>query len=211
MAESHEWALKTAHERRRAGAFEEAGDYYSFEAYTSIGRSEFHEYEVGAGVAHMLYAVICYRLAGNEKRAENRCRQTVLVLEDLRESILEADIAIGLAYEFEGDVRLLGGLGEHEAAYGQARSHYEAAEATRPVSNVIAWMGEESHASNSMFLRRLATSIDWELSTDTLEEITNRSPVSRVEFKQAHLGEMVDELLDSGKWVWKGDETPDTP
>lgn len=91
---------KRGHECRREKQFVEAGDQYTHAAYTGFAESEFRKMtKLSSAVYWLLCSGLCYRLGDRLDRCQNRCRQGVLIAEDLRQGPFQDDALRGLRDE----------------------------------------------------------------------------------------------------------------
>lgn len=198
-----------ARARREAGDFGDAAAYYSAAAHGSIMEfrpaPSFVEDDdrpfpdpgrLAWGVRAVLLAALCYRLAETPARAANRSELGILVVEDTRdnEPIFERVQHQGWCHEAIGDLRLFGGLDDHDAAYAAAERRYEGTD------NPIQWQAEDEFEFLVQPLLRLADSVGHEIPEDTREKIRRRSLIDRIEYKREHYGDVVAAVLEAGNW-----------
>lgn len=174
-----------AEEAQTQGAFESAANNFTLAAYEILGSSncttaplEDDSTKVGRGLCSLLSSAVCYRRAGVEDRCRNRCHQGILVCEDIEDHVAAYAPQKGLMNEYIGDYRLIGDLGNHEAAYENARTIYE------ETDNHIGWQAEPEFELNMTFFLELAKSADVDIDRTTKASIKAESLVDRIEFKR---------------------------
>lgn len=183
-------------------AYAKAGDCYSFAAYWALGQSEYTAtMTLGSSLYWYLAASLCYRLADDIERAQNRCRQGILVVEDLREYVWEERVRIGLTYELEGDFRVLGNLGASDQVYENARERYVTCENTIG-ENVIGWMGEPEFELPMLLFLRAAAASDYDIDFETAAQLRDFSLIDRIEYKRVHFPAIVEQVLDRGHFEY---------
>lgn len=198
MVEEYQEYGKKAHIYLDQEEFTKAGDYYTFSAYSAIGSSEFEAtINLGGGITGLLTASICYRLAGKKDRSKNRCKQGILILEDLRDFVFKHDVQIGLTHELAGDFQAIGGLNGYEKSYDTAREYYVDCE------NPFGWMGEAEFELPAIFFLRLAASIDYPLDDQTASEIRNTSLVKRIDYKRENFHAVVQQVIEDGRFEYE--------
>lgn len=121
-----------ARERRRDGEYEAAGDYYTIAAHRGYAKTLPDSPWFGAGLFHLERAALCYELAGLSERRTNRCQQGILIAEDMIDRVFAESPEYyvdrarrGVWYEYIGDFRLIGDLGDPSSAYDEAIAVYE--------------------------------------------------------------------------------------
>lgn len=144
----------------------------------------------------LLLAALCYRLAGAEERAENRCRQGVLVARDLIDN--EGDFGgawqpphVGFCYEIIGDLQLFGELGGHQEAYENALDYYE------DVDNHLGWQSEPEFEDAILLFLNLAEEIGYGI--DAEDAVRYESLIERIQHKQTHYPNIVETVLERGE------------
>jgi len=181
-----------------------AGEKFTLSAYAEMGVSkyEYSAFWTPMGLRMLLMSGICYRTGNEERRCENRCRQGILITEDLREYETGHDAEVGIMYEFDGDFRLIGGIGDWKNSYN------EACEAYSRCDNPLGWNGEPSFSSNIKFLRDLVEASGKEIDFDNSlwQEITNTSFTARIEYKRKNLQDIIDEITEDG---WQNESYAD--
>lgn len=188
---------KRAHEAQKQGKYDEAADDYTAAAYVAIGTSEWtNRNHIGSGLASLLTASVCYRLAENPDRSSNRCKQGLLLIEDLRTNFFSEPVQIGLAHELAGDFKIIGELDDYRSEFAAAREAYE------ECSNHFGWMGEPEFELPINFFIRLAKAADWNLDQETELDISSRSLVDRIEYKRHHFSDILNTVLENGEFVY---------
>lgn len=158
--------------------------------YTSAALKKLHECEMNdfrkcsLGLVEALKASLCYRLDGNDQRAQNRCKQGIIVTEELRDYVATYEVQKALANEITGDFRLVGGIGDYETSYDEARQDYLVFENETTEDSLIGWIGEPEFDTNVHFMRNLMYSVDYEIDSGTELEIMVKSLVTRIEYKK---------------------------
>ncbi len=184
-------------EHRERGAFDEAGTYYTLAAYEKLGESGFETgmqaTDLGIGLHAMLSAALCFRLADDMDRCRNRCRQGICVAEDLRDHVFEDDPSKGLAWEFVGDFRLVGEIGDHDAAYDRAEALYGDEKEPRD------WITDPNFEWNIWFLLRMADSADHDIDEFRMYEMFNYLP-RRIQYKREEFEDLLGAVLQRGNW-----------
>lgn len=79
-----------ADSRRKSGEFADAGTHYTLASYEAFGKSGYRgTADISRGTYCLMSASLCYKLAGQDDRYQNRCRQGILIAEDLRDYVFE--------------------------------------------------------------------------------------------------------------------------
>lgn len=105
----------------KRGEFELAGEQYTRAAYESLAAGFIAE----DALDYMLRAALNYRLAGSMTRAENRCRQGILIGQDLQARDNYGSSEETLIQEFIADFHAVGRLEGATVAYETAIQMYE--------------------------------------------------------------------------------------
>ncbi|MFC7046963.1 hypothetical protein ACFQH6_17540 [Halobacteriaceae archaeon GCM10025711] len=194
-----------AHELRRAGEFEAAGNLYTRAAFEGLGVNEFTLGNTSRYLRPLLSAATCYRLAGDERTCRYRCQVGALLAEEIGERLLARstpenaydNARRGAWFEFVGDFRLLGGLDGADDAYERAKEIYrEAGDPETADSEVV-------HGVLLGYFYDVAAAVGHDTETFNLE-VSLRYPFSEwVEYKQAYLPDLLDTLFEQGEWVWE--------
>lgn len=186
-----------AHTALERGEHTRAGELFTAAAYVALGASEFeNRIAIGSGIASLLTACVCFHLGGETERGQNRSRQGLLIVDDLRVSTFEGPVQEGLSHELAGDFRVLGGFGGHDHEYEQALEGYE------QTTNPFGWMGEPEFELPITLFIRLARSADWDLDEKTELDILNRSLVDRIEYKKQHFPAIFRAVLENGTFTY---------
>lgn len=185
-----------ADEHRSQSEFETAGDYYSWAGFEGLGESELSregagQFAVSDAIGCMQRAALCYRLADDLERCQLRCRQGIVVAEELRKCVFDEDPEKGLADEYEGDFRVIGDLPGYEDAYMSAGRHYES------VPYNSGWEGETEFVTNYELFDELIQATDHEVPAYL--DLEFGFP-QRIAYKNAEFPTIVQELLDQGTW-----------
>lgn len=192
---------RSADARRRDRDFEEAGTLYTSAAYAGFGATHLSGFgQLSSGLVCLLSACLCYRLAGNSARTRNRARQGILIVEDIRDHIVETDLERALTAEYVGDFRVMAGIDDYASSYSRARDTYTSFEDSTTIEERIGHLSEECFSNNTVFLRRIRDATSVELDEELRKDIENRSPVARIDFKTERLPELVDMILSQSTW-----------
>ena len=204
-ARDHESA---ADDRRRRGDFAEAGDQFSAAAYAYLGLADSLP-TTGLGITNtefsFLPASVCYRLDARPDRATNRCKQGILIAEDVLERTLTVErpensydqARQGAPYEFIGDLRLLGQLDGVESAYDEAIRVYETA------GDPNTGYSEQEHMRLMSFLDLVGSGVGQPLDDEWRTGMAGATLTDWVEHKRAQLPVVLDQLLEKGSWRWE--------
>jgi hypothetical protein len=151
---------------------------------------------LGISVVYMTAGGLCFRLADAMDRSHTCCTQGTLFLQDILDHE-SADIAspqIGLYHEMIGDLRLVGGLGDHDAAYERAHERYRTADSD------LGWSMEDDFDDVMQFVLELADSVDYGISEETWEQIYRLSLEERITFKRDNYPTIINRVLEDGNW-----------
>lgn len=122
-----------ADDLRAEGKYELAAEYYSIAAFECFGDSipSVNGETASFGEELLLESVLCNAIAGNETSRQNRASMGVLIAEDIIDRELSEEFQDqydrsrkGAWYEFIGDFKLAGKLGDHETWYDKAEQQY---------------------------------------------------------------------------------------
>lgn len=206
--------VQYADERRGDELWITAGDYYcaaacgylsGFRAISEVDseKQELRGYrspkELGSWARSLVRAIVCYRIGDQPGRGmglgENGCR----IAEDLleHETDFEGSWArphVGLCHEVMGDLRLAGDLGGSRESYAEARAVYG------DVENHLGWQAEPEFELLILTMLEFGGSVGYTIDEDTKDTIKNESLVARIEYKQAHYGDIIDRVLEAGGW-----------
>jgi hypothetical protein len=197
--------IKSARRSRKSGDFHDAGELFTTAAYEWWGvqpRDGFGGFTAD-GTYSLLNAALCYKLAGEDGRCQNRCGQGILVAEDMHRWVhentdpsYEYDRARrGEWKEFVGDFRTI--AGDEEAAvtaYDEARSIYEIA------SKIDLEMVEEEQRWLMQFYRELIRGSGGNVQ-DWYDQRAKLTLPQWIDHKRIHLSRYYDRLLEKGKWA----------
>lgn len=106
---------------------------------------------VGAGLADLCLAALCYRLAGRDSRATYRGVEGAAAARDLR-TVFEEPVQRACLTEFVADCQVAGGLEGADAVYEDAASRYEA----DPVGDPVAWATTPLFESANLPIKQVA-------------------------------------------------------
>lgn len=179
-----------------------AGDLYTRTAYAYVASGP---YDPGGwtskGLYCLLLAATAYKVAGRDQLCENRCRQGILIAEDVSERALAGstpsniydDAKRGVWQEYIGDFRLVAGLDGADEAYDRATNVY--VEAGDPETSYA----EQETGWIMAYFREVARPTG--MDVETLSEVQMRYPMSEwVAFKRDHLPEALETLVKRGSW-----------
>lgn len=174
--------------------FLKAGDRFSLSAYEGMGERKYSAFWTAESLRMLLMAGVCYWAGEEERRRKNRCEQGVLITEDLREYETRYDAEVGVMHEFEGDFKLIGGLGGWEKSYDNACETYSKCE------NPLGWNSDPPFSSNIKFLKDLARASGEEvdLGSSLWQEIINTSFTARIEYKRKNLQKLIKKIAEDG-------------
>ncbi|QCJ46439.1 MULTISPECIES: hypothetical protein [Haloprofundus] len=195
--------VENAEAHRRRGEFSAAGDWFTAAAYEYLGDSPpgFPATTACKGEYMFLLAGVCYRLAGTRDQCVNRCKQGILVAEDLNARHLPVPedeywferARRGVWYEYIGDFRLVGELAGVEEAYTEAKRIYRLGE--DPESG----MAEQEHLYLFEFFERVVQ-VSAE-TDDEWREIRHHTPFTKwVDYKLNTLPDALDDLFTRNEW-----------
>lgn len=186
---------------RVANQYEKAGQYYTLAAHERFAQSEWDEFGVWFGPNYFLYAAVCYRLAGEKQRCENRCKQGTLLARDLRAQFGTEDAWRGLAYEIEGDFGTIAPGDSGTDSYETALKVYRRLESTTEIDGIIGWLSEDGFHHNIELLFQIADAVGSPVAESTKAELRSRSPTARIHFKRDRYENLIQSLLDQGVWT----------
>lgn len=210
--------VSEAHEHRRRHEYQLAGDYYSIAGYASLATewdtiraddvSHLQKGDVLKAFVWQEYAATCYRLAGLPSRVDNRARQGILGLEDVRNTVVEHQAWLGLTWELAADLRVIADLPGSEEAYETASEHYREVEASSTDSQLLGWVGEPGFNETMLYLVTLAEGVGVELEmNDVRLDDETASLLPHLEYKRERLAELLETLDAQG--VWKSEQMSD--
>lgn len=200
--------METADAYREEHRYAKSGEFYSVAAYEYLGDGP--PSIPGTKYSHGLFALLlgstCFRLAGQLARCENRCRQGLLVAEDMlhmygeeREVSNDYEYARkGAWHEFIGDFRTLGGLTDAEIAYDTAEQIYRAA------NNPPTAHREQEHMWLMRYLELVAgETLD---STKYRRIIRQTTLLDWLAYKRQELPTVLEAVFERGTWIPDNDE-----
>jgi hypothetical protein len=186
-----------ADRKRRKKEFEIAGNEYTVAAYTALGKSELRgTADISRGLSCLMSAAVCYRLHNEPARGANRCKQGILIGEDLRDNTFEDDLAQGAMWEHIGDFRTIGGLDGADDAYESARTLYSAS------GNPMEYTCTEEFDALITIFDRLAKSAGY----DTNWEKFQSTHLERINCKTAEFASILETILQEGVWEYEGEQ-----
>lgn len=193
--------LDQAREFRHEGAFVEAGDRFTVNAYENLGRSTPHVTWWGLGLVNLQRAALCYRIGGRMDRCENRCRQGTLIAEDMIDHVFESDPEYywdrarrGCWYEHIGDFRVIGRMDDAATAYERAIEIY------RTEGDPDTYLAEEEHIPLMELFRFISEAADRDHSP--IDERENGMTFTDwVRHKQEELPVLIETLCERQQWT----------
>lgn len=199
-----------ADEYRTQGQFVDAGEYYTAAAYEYFGDGPpgFPAIHACHGEYMLLLASTCYRFGGRDERCVNRCRQGILVAEDMLERQLPPpaeennyDTARrGSWYEYIGDFRTLANLDGAGDAYESAKAIYRMAE------NPPTAYSEQEHIWLMEFFETITQTTAKDDATWANIRSSFDTPLTDwVDYKAERLPGALDALLDRDQWLFPGE------
>lgn len=195
-----------AETRRTKSDLMGAGDYYTASMYEELGKFRMLPSDappdfdilvdpgrIGMGIRELLLSALCYRLGGSAQRAQLRCREGLLVINDVSEyeDSFERPARQGWCYEARGDLKLFGGLDGFETEYESAQRRYE------KVENDIGWLAEDEFEFLVQPLLELAHSAGNDIPE---REVRRTSLMDRISFKQSEYQAILDRIIEEGNW-----------
>lgn len=197
--EEYKTYKEKAIENKAAKEFEEAGDRFTLAMHAILAESEYvtkpfedDSLNSARGLRCLLSAALYYRVGENLDRCRNRCKQGILLTEDLRDHVVTHDPQRGLMYEYIGDFRVIGNLEGWRVAYDTASDYY--AECRNPIQ----WQAEPEFELNISFLLDLAEEGGIAVSRKQKNEISAESLTKRIAYKRENFPTIVDQFLPSG-------------
>lgn len=194
---------------RQDEEFEDAGTYYAAAAYgwfmkfrvveTVQHQPPYASHHLGYGIQDLTASALCYRLAGEDQRCHQRCKEGYHIIQDLLEhdpvfQTEKMEPERGFFNEVLGDFAMIDG-GEYEPHYEYAAKIYQ------QVPNPINWQAESEFHSAIQTALELADSTGFQLDSDHRERIEHVSLADRIDFKRNHFADIVDQVLADGNWV----------
>lgn len=219
MKESSSRFIKKAHDFRKNHDYLQAGEYYSIAGHAYLAESWdlIRAKDVGflrkggllKAYVWQEYAATCYKLSEAQSRAENRAKQGILGLEDVRNNMIEHPAWIGLSWELEGDLQVIANLSGVDEAYETALTYFREVELSCNESEILSWCTEPGFNETSLYVTELAVGvgIDLELSDLRLKD-EQPSLIKRLEYKRERLSTLLEQLEDQGEWRWENHSLP---
>lgn len=195
--ESH---VARARSLRKEGRLEEAGDNFTAAAYGDFAKGTPTVTWYSGGETNLERAALCYRICEQMERCENRCRQGILIAEEMVDRVFDMDPGSewgrarrAIWHEFIGDFRTIAGLDGSDAAYSRAASEY------RRNGDPETSYAEEEHPPIFNFYRSVVGAV--EQDPGPFDTVTSTLTFSQwVELKRSRLGEAIEILCDRGEW-----------
>lgn len=190
-----------AEEKRAAGDYLTAGDYYSRAAFERTGRGAFLHFSTGFELRRFLEACTCYRVGGADQWCENRARMGALLAKELGERVFsnpEPEHAFdraqrGVWYEYVGDFRTVGQFDDSEAAYERTKETY------RDAGDPRTGAAEQPQGAIMAYFYTVADAAGADM--DEVYETTKHQPFSEwVEYKQKRLPGLLETLVENGSY-----------
>ena len=181
----------------------QAGDAYTHAAYGQLAGLENYHREAldpdaqgwaGNALSALFLAGACYRIAGQDRRAENRATQGRAIATDQREFVLEDPIDQAEATAFIGDFYALAGDREQAAAaYDRAAERYADAAPTDPADATARPLLQ---AGTDLLLQlSRPDDVSWDDIHGTGSDALDR----RLRFRRTRLSELLDARLQAGR------------
>lgn len=161
----------------------------------ATGKLETGQVDTARGLRIVLAAALCYRLAGASERSRIRCRQGILLCEELRDHVVAYDAQKGVMDEYIGDFKTIGNFGTPADDYRAAQERYE------EVTNPIQWQAEPEFEMNLTFMLDLLDATEKALERQQKREITAESLMARIEYKLDEFDDIVETVVASGSWT----------
>ncbi len=191
-------------------SFETAGNAYTRAAWQVLAdpRPDTDPFEIdpqgwiGIGLEYLTVGTLSYRVAGREQRARQRAVEAIAIATDF-ENLAERPVQQACFQEFKGDLRVVGGLSDHAAAYRTAAKTYHNALpddidpqrwATTPLFEAAA--GPLKQAARTLAEGEIA--VTWsELHGDDPEQ-PGAFLAARPQYKRQRFPEIVAQTIDTG-------------
>jgi len=185
------------------GNHRQAGDAYTHAAYGQLAGFENHHREAldpdaqgwaGDALVALFLAGVCYRIAGQDRRAANRATQGRAIATDQREFVLEDPIDQAEATAFIGDFHVLAGEREQAAAaYDRAADRYADAAPPDPAGATTRPLLQ---AGTDLLLQlSRPDDVSWDDIHGTGSDALDR----RMRFRRTRLPELIDARLEAGR------------
>lgn len=198
MGSDHPAQVALQHRRRQE--FVKAGDFYTNAGHRGYVKSLPDSPFFGAGLVNLQRAALCYALAGRTDCRTNRCRQGVLIAEDMVDRVFDTDpdywvdrARRGIWYEHIGDFRVIGEFGSPDEAYDRAIDVYRAG------GNPDTFYAEQEQYPVMEHFIDVASAVggDSEPIDTSRNDLTF---VDWVERKREEYPTLVDQLIEYGEW-----------
>lgn len=183
-----------AEKQRSERDFQSAAQSFTLAAYEYLGDCEYPNGRglssgtmLGDAIYCLQSAAIEFHKAGTVERAQNRCRQGILILEDFREHVSEYDAIDGVLTECIADFQLIASIDDPSGTYNTARSIYA------DVDEPSRWQSEPVFQSTIHFLVELGRHVDMPISESTQVDVM-RSFDDRVSLKEQRLPQLLAEI-----------------
>ncbi|MBO4249183.1 hypothetical protein IL252_15295 [Halomicrobium sp. IBSBa] len=188
--------------------YERAGDEYTRAARARLARPHegHHPFEadengwIGVGLRYLATAAVAYRVAGADERATHRCVEGVAVSRDL-EHVLEHPIQRACLAEFVADYRVVGDVGDAQAAYADAVDAYEVVDVESPQR----WATTPLFEAAAATIKQVARGLDDGEIAITWEDLHGADPnepgpflAHRAQFKRQRFRSLVARAVDDG-------------
>lgn len=194
-----------AEEKREQGEYVTAGHYYSQAAFEIAGVGAFINTSDGTELRRLLEACTCYRIGGADQWCRNRARLGELLAEEWAQRVFtkpepsyDFDRAErGVWYEYIGDFRTVGQLGDPDPMYARAKEIYR--DAGDPMAN----LAETPQKANISYFNSLARAAGKDM--EEVYSITKNGTFSEwVEYKQKHLVGILETIIENESYPIPG-------
>lgn len=202
MATEHDEShVRRARSLREEGHLQEAGDSFTAAAYADLAKGTPSATWYSGGETNLERAALCYRIEGQIERCENRCRQGILIAEEMLDRVFETTpdsewgrARRGIWHEYIGDFRTLAGLPGSDAAYSRAEAVY------RRNGDPETSYAEEEHPLMFNFYRSVVGAV--EQDPGPFDSVASTLTFSEwVGVKRNRLAEAIEVLCDRGEWI----------
>lgn len=186
---------------RNEGRLHQAGDHFTAAAYSDFAKGPPTATWYSGGETNLERAALCYRIYGQAARSENRCRQGILIAEEMIDRDIPTEPGSdwdrarrAIWHEYIGDFRTIAQLDGSNTAYSRAKSVY------RRNGDPETSYAEEEHPPIFNFYRSVVGAVDQD--PGPFDSLTSTLTFSEwVEMKQGRLGEAIEVLCDRGEWI----------
>lgn len=196
MPAKNEQNSSRAYEHRREGEYSLAGDYFTQSAYEALRNDAIRlgdDGQIGHGLYYLLHATVCYRLAKEDKRAQNRAQQGILIAEDLKENVVKESPKRGMLGEFIGDFNVTADLEDATEMYRLAASLYGEGD----VEYTSTWDSNPLIERNLKFFEDVVESANYEVE-DFVE--WRFAFTTRVNYKSKKFHDILAMIFEEGHW-----------